>query len=513
MDFFKKIFNDNLVYIALVIMLVELFSFLGHLYEVFNILGWVSIVVITAYLTFKDLRWGLFIAIAELVIGSQGYLFFIDFGFYKLSLRLGIFIVIFLIWLFKYFKPGQWIKFITRDKLTQSVLMFGLIIMWGVLNGLMKNNAPTEVFLDFNGYLYWCLLPIFIQVFKDKENIVLFLQVLFAGVFVSTFKVLGLLYFFSHKFYYLLPDLYTWVRDTRVAEIAQMPGGFSRIFLQSQIYSLFTFFIIIFLLCVCKNKMKKIMIFKQENEFVSLIIVFVLAITSIVISFSRSIWFGGLAGFIFLIFLIIKYFKEFKREWLKIFLFALVSTIVSVTILFITVKVPFPQSTGAFNVGMLQDRFSSIENEAAVSSRWNLLPVLANKSLEHPLLGSGFGTRVEYKSEDPRNVTIDNPEGIYSTFTFEWGYLDTITEIGLLGLAVLITIIVLIFIKGFQAIKAEDIELRNVSGGLLVAFFALLITHFFTPYLNHPLGIGFLMVLIGWFTTDYEQTRSKKQNR
>jgi multisubunit Na+/H+ antiporter MnhE subunit len=44
--------------------------------------------------------------------------------------------------------------------------------------------------------------------------------------------------------------------------------------------------------------------------------------------------------------------------------------------------------------------------------------------------------------------------------------------------------------------------------GLLVGFFSLIFTHMFSPYLNHPLGIGYLLMLIGIFQALRHQTKA-----
>jgi len=57
------------------------------------------------------------------------------------------------------------------------------------------------------------------------------------------FKPFFLLFIFSHDMIGMTAELYRWVRLTGVGELTRMQGGFYRIFLQSQIFSLAGFFI------------------------------------------------------------------------------------------------------------------------------------------------------------------------------------------------------------------------------------------------------------------------------
>ena len=220
--------------------------------------------------------------------------------------------------------------------------------------------------------------------------------------------------------------------------------------------------------------------------------------TSILISFSRSFWLGGFVGVIAIfIYLIILYKKQFKQLFKTIDIL-LLSAITSIVLMITIVNFPIPTPSGAFSADMLKNRFTT--GDAAASSRWNLLPVLIDANKKAPLLGTGFGTTITYQTEDPRIKNEQNPEGWYTTFTFEWGYLDTVTEIGFIGLLVYLILIVQILWQGFIVIlRFSKDTIKPLYIGLIIGLVALLITHGFSPYLNHPLGIGYLMLCAGIF--------------
>ncbi len=137
---------------------------------------------------------------------------------------------------------------------------------------------------------------------------------------------------------------------------------------------------------------------------------------------------------------------------------------------------------------MFSDRLTDLD-EAAVRSRWDLLPPLGREIIKHPIIGSGFGTTVTYKSSDPRAVQV-NPGGIFTTYAFEWGFLDIMLKIGLTGLIVYLLLIGKIWRSGWRLGQSGEF----ISFGLLLGLGALLATNFFSPYLNHPLGIGYIIL-------------------
>ena len=133
-------------------------------------------------------------------------------------------------------------------------------------------------------------------------------------------------------------------------------------------------------------------------------------------------------------------------------------------------------------------------SEAAGGARLLLLPILLDRIIEAPAVGYGFGKTVSYDSFLPDRVKPENPAGTITSYAFEWGYLDTALKVGFLGLLVYLIFIARIFRIGIQNVKFKMQNLGILSG--LVALTVLNVT---TPYLNHPLGIGYLILALASF--------------
>ncbi|MBL7047698.1 MAG: hypothetical protein ISR95_08755, partial [Candidatus Marinimicrobia bacterium] len=136
------------------------------------------------------------------------------------------------------------------------------------------------------------------------------------------------------------------------------------------------------------------------------------------------------------------------------------------------------------------------------ASRFKLLGPLSEKIRENPVLGSGFGTSITYETSDPRALE-NNPDGLYTTYSFEWGYLDTWIEMGIFGLVAYLSLLLTLFRYGWKLYKKyiQHALESSLILGLLAGLVVLSAIHITTPYLNHPLGIGYLLLTTAIFVS------------
>lgn len=461
----KNYFRTTLIFLVF----SELLSVFAWLLPEFNLAVFLFILVVTLILSLKKLEYGILIAWGELVIGSYGYLFSLAYGSTLISMRLGIFIIVMLAWLCHVVKNGglknYWLQLKTF-KFFKYYVALAVVLVWGFVWAIIRGNDFGHVFLDFNNWLFFLyLLPLITVV--EKENFwPNFFSVVLAALSWLMVKTMILLYIFSHQFIWALPEVYLWVRDTRVGEITLMSSNFYRVFIQSHIYLLLFFFIFF-----PKFKLRNL------NFFILL----TGALAGVIISFSRSFWLGLIAGFgIYGFYLLLYQRKQMLKQILKIVIIAALSG----ALIFVIITLP-PKISGDSIGSLISKRATEIE--AAGSSRINMLKPLAESIIKHPVIGSGFGTTVTYKSVDQRVLaTTAGASGEYTTYAFEWAYLDLLLKIGLVGVFIYLLLIFKIAQVLWQQTKFQS--------GLLLALIALLAVNIFTPYLNHPLGIGFILI-------------------
>lgn len=470
----------------LAIIFFELLSFLCRLIQWQTSSVWIyglvfSIILIAVFvLSLWDFKIGLFFALVELIIGSQGHLFFLRLDAFQISIRIGIFIVLSLACLVKMIKEKK-IVWPSKKILFWYVVLF-LFIIWGVIFALIKGYSWKNILLDVNGWFYFVYLIIFLQ---GKINFEKFLPVFSAGVLAISLKTLFLFYYFSHS----LPFagiVYKWVRDTGIGEITLLSGNFFRIFFQSHIYLMIGFFVFFVYFVLARKELSK----KQK---ISLMVIASLCLSGVLLSLSRSNWLGLLAGGVFLLCVLYIKFKFSIKKYFQCLGWLGLTGLISLLIIIVVLYFPVPMVWNIDATDMLAQRISA--DESAVSSRWSQLPNVTRKIVDHPVVGSGWGTQVTYISQDPR-ILQENPDGQYTTYAFEWGYLDIILKIGLAGLLVYLMLITRIAQQGWQLLKNKiNVQFKAIVVGLMAGLVAILITNVFSPYLNHPLGIGYLIIL------------------
>ncbi|MCD4706031.1 O-antigen ligase family protein [bacterium] len=482
-------FNEKYFKIALYsIILIEFFSLYAFLFPFLNKIFFLAILLATLILSYKKLEYGIYIILSELIIASKGYLFYWEINEKSISIRVGLFVIVFAVWLIKLalnFKKTKKIKIrFLESKLSIYFLSLFAFFIIGIISGIIHKNSFSNLFFDFNGWLYFLLIfPIFESI--KKENFNKLFSVILGAISAMILKTIIIFIIFSNYLVSLMPEIYRWVRVTGVGEITDMENGFFRIFFQSHIYAILGFFIMLPLL----NKN-----FIQKKEKIKDNIILLLSAISfamiILISFSRSFWIGILFG---ILLYYATLFLIFKKKIKFIFINALLILTIFISAGLLTAsltKIPLLQKDGAgINFfSAMSDRATKISGEAAVGSRWNLLPPLFDKIKKNPILGSGFGTTVTYETKDPRALENNNNK-LYTTYAFEWGYLDIWLKLGAIGLLVYFLLIIKILKQGWKNKNSEIIF------GSMIAFASLLAIHFFTPYLNHPLGIGYILLI------------------
>ena len=440
-----------------------------------------AIMIATFVMSLHKLEFGLVIVFAELMANSHGHLISVSIDGFPLSLRMGIFISVMCAWLVLILRKK--VKISLSDQRLWPFAILGVIVAIGLMNGFLQNDALL-VFQDGNAYFYLAYIFPILSVQWTVLNKRMLLQTLSASVFWVILLSLGLLFLYTHLNEVILLDAYTFIRDTRTGEITRMEGGFYRVFMQSQ----FWVFVFAFLLATyfwVKG------VGKKDWRFPTM--AFAICCSVILISLSRSFWAGSIIASLTFLGLIFSYTKCSLKKVGAAIGMTVFGKIFAFVLLLVVVLFPFPRQGELIGLSDITSRTGI--DDVAVSSRWNLLDPMFESIGQSPIIGHGFGEEIEFITDDPR-VREQNPSGKQKTHAFEWGWLELVVKMGLLAPLAFIYL----FVSSFLGLQPLLSDKRSWLGiGLITGLVMIYVTHIFSPYLNHPIGLGYLLFLVPFF--------------
>ena len=469
-------------------------------------------------LSFIDLRYGVYAVLGELFVGGHGHLFDLFLGNFVLSVRMGIFLAVLIAWCFKLgqeafsgrsFWKSELLCFFRKNdfSLWYALLFAGAGI--GVAEGFIFKNSKALLFADINGWFFYALVVLFFAVsekLKRRQSLEIILQLLSAALVWHFISAVVLEMIFSHKddFWLIYKPftglVYKWLRDLRLFEIGVFQSRFYRIFSPSYLTSVVGFFVFLWVglrVLIQKGDIKSAF---QDKTIRANWLLVSLASTTLMISLSRAFW----AGIAFALICSIFYaFMVVRIQWNQCALFCAGlcgSLVFSLTVILIALNIPISTMLQfTYPSDILSERLILTTDDPGIGSRWALLPVLNTAILKRPLFGYGFGKTVRYQSKDPRIVNIS--QGDYTTYVFEWGYHDFAVKMGLVGLAAYLALIFALVLSAHRMLaenKEKSFE-HFFLFGIMFGFIGISAVHFFSPYLNHPLGIGYVLLASALF--------------
>jgi hypothetical protein len=476
-QFFDKMFWRSFS----VIVVIYLIATLAYQSDYSGLILFVMAVA-SAFLSYKSLHRGLALAFLELFCNPHGVLVIAPFFGFSFTLRMAIFVGVMLGWGIGIFTRRYHIS-IHDVRLKQFILLALAIAIGFIMGGVSRD--PSIVFSDGNAYFFLLYIFPILSVHWTQERRHELLQLLASGAVWVLFLSLGLLYVFSHFGENTLRTVYTFFRDLRVAEITNLGSGAYRIFIQSQTFVVI-FGLMFFSFCAFVNCKRWWILFES------------LIITILLLSLSRSFWVGLAPAVVLIIALICSKGRASCRALMKQVPLHLAAVFLGVAMIYIVVLFPIPPQRvdSSFLAETFKDRAVE-DQEVAISSRWNLLRPMVNLIIESPLVGHGFGKGVTFQTDDPRAREV-SPDGTWTTYSMEWGWLELWIKMGLLGPV------------GFLYLAFEIVKrfLRGINGengwlsiGLIASLVFIYATHLFSPYLNHPIGLGLLLFLIPFLPT------------
>jgi hypothetical protein len=121
----------------------------------------------------------------------------------------------------------------------------------------------------------------------------------------------------------------------------------------------------------------------------------------------------------------------------------------------------------ALNIDFAGSRLGRFSGDSGVNLRYDTLKESIEKISESALLGNGFGTELPSKR-----------------FHQENSFMDILVEQGIIGISFYVVLFVMVY------------RLRNRNFGLAVVFFMTYILSLTNPYINNPIGIGMMIIVM-----------------
>jgi O-antigen ligase len=262
---------------------------------------------------------------------------------------------------------------------------------------------------------------------------------------------------YSSGFLALQDSYYHWFRDIAGGKITDLNNNFYRIVVNEHL-------LLVPILLYFVNK-----VIKNKNKFYHFIILSLLFIFSL--NLTRIYILAHIVGLIFL----------FSRQYWKRWLFYSFGSILIFVLLFSAIHLVASrgQSFGWELLGLRIGSIASPSIEESSLSRMMLLPKILDKIKQKPFWGNGMGDTVTvYSPVIKKEIT---------TTQFDWGYLEIIDEMGIMGMLIWLSLITYIL---YQILKIKDKKY------LLAILSSILIINLTSPALFHVLGIILLIILI-----------------
>jgi len=462
------------IFSALVLLLS---SFIAYFIPQSSFYIFYGLVIIFAVLSYKNLTLGALLIFAELSLGGHGYMIRLPFVYGYISLRHIWFFVFLIIFALKH-RGALYILWQRRTITLDLIIGTLFVTLYGAVLGILRGNGLKDVFFDANAFIFLLMFfPIVYIAVRDSTFLQRITYFLLGSLTVLSFMTLLTFFIFSNAIS-IAPAWYMWVRDVRIGEITDI-GGLYRVFFQSHIFLLIAVIVFGILSFI---KQFPLNFYSHKTVFFIFPIIF---IGSLIVSMSRSFALGITAGIatvfgvaLFLGKITLKDFPKLVIKWLFIFLCALLL----VGLL----------SGSFFDVTHFKERLQ-IAGDPAVDSRWALIKPVMEEIKNNPVFGEGFGTSVSFKTSDPRIIETTEGTGEYQTYSFEWGFFDLWLKTGFFGLIVWLVLLFSIIRSAFDLLRRGESVAEALSAVGIVVTVA--VVHFFTPYLNHPLGIMIVILM------------------
>ncbi len=409
------------------------------------------------YLLFTKNIWGWYAIAFEILLGgSGGYI-----GIQGMSLRTLLLIASLLIYSLTCIREKRLSELYNTNKST-IYFLGGLIIYSGVcfLNGYIHHHALGNLVSDLVPYAFFLYyFPLRDLALHKQLNTTLLYCALLAAVIGNALLIAFTFVGFSSTYFVLQDSYYHWYRDVALGKTTELPFHFYRLVLNEHLLLIPTVTYFAYQTIRAKK------IFSVDFS----ILLILLAILSV--NLTRS----------YMLALAVVYIALFQvKNWKRWLVVTALSAILFVSIFTgVHLAASRGQSLGWELFGLRLQSITSPHIEDSSLSRLLLLPKILDKIKAHPVIGEGLGDTVTVYSPVFKQ-TITTPH-------FDWGYLEIIAEMGIVGLILWGALLVHLM---RQHIHFDRWIIGSVA--------ALLVINFTAPAVFHVLAVIWFTVLLSY---------------
>lgn len=388
-----------------------------------------------------------YIIIIELVLGGSGRLLSVG-SFITLRYVL-YFAALCYYGMVKVFKIGEKDKNIFYD----VVYIFFFFFIISLINGLLKGHPISLIITSSKGFLYLLMifpLTFFIDDSKKVDNVV--------KIFTSSCVVLAVLSIFMFIIFSLIPSSYNSINPLLLKldyGFLSIRYGLPSIFFKTSPYVAIAFIIELF---IYSN-------IKEKRNVHSLIKIFILFL-GCVITMTIGIWIAVIFG----VFLTVVFSKGKQK---KVLIMIIIFT--GLVVLFF------------FSEYIIQTIFNRVNiNDRSFIIKFNQLSTLLEVWKNNIIFGSGFGKSIVFNiGQDVRQMEI-----------FELFWIGLLVNMGIAGLLSFVYMILKVMIKAYQ-LSTETIYYHSILiKALIIGLVQMCIISSVNPFLNNPIGIGYLLIVM-----------------
>jgi len=415
-----------------------------------------------------------FIIIYELVLGGSGrvimlgsqitiryFLFFIAMLYYFIVILKDIFI----------YKLS--FKALIKKRLNRNLvflIIFLFLFLYAIFNGYRNGNPISDIFTSSKGFFYILMLFPFSLFVDSKEKAKKLVK-----AFINSTVILAIITFVIFIIYGLNNETYNIfgvVLNKWSYGYIALRGGFPAVFMKTSPYMAVA---LIYELNMFINGIEKKTKGKMFNIFILL--------EGIICTMSMGIWIASAVGFTLVVIISIFNRKNIKTVGGKSIFMELLPMIIIVVIS----QIIFNQVFSDYIVTVIDNRIDTADSSYVVKA--DQLIKLTSLWLENIFFGKGYGVRVFFELGKFRSESM---------IQFELFWNQLLVNMGLVGFLSYMLVIfepVFVFLKGMLKNKYNVQDIIFILT-LSIGIFMMCIISSVNPFMNNPIGIGYLVLFL-----------------